>query len=197
MDSVLVLNADFAPLHVVSWERAVCLILAEKVNVICEAAGKVIRSANFEMAWPSVVAVKEYVSDGGRVRYKRANVFARDRYACVYCGIRPLRRDGSPATHKLTLDHVVPRSRSFEVRRGTERRVLVKLPWSGHKVPVTGWDNVVTACKPCNHAKGDKTPEEAGFLPQRPSQPNARESLRIILQKQGLPEDWQQFVGAA
>lgn len=40
-----------------------------------------------------------------------------------------------------TIDHVVPRSRG-----GTH-----------------AWDNVVAACAPCNHSKGDKTPAELGW----------------------------------
>ena len=41
--------------------------------------------------------------------------------------------------HDLTLDHIVPRHRG-----------------GGHT-----WDNLVAACKPCNHRKGGKTLEEA------------------------------------
>ncbi len=40
---------------------------------------------------------------------------------------------------QLTIDHVVPVSRG-----GRDR-----------------WDNVVTSCRPCNHRKGARTPEEA------------------------------------
>ena len=42
-------------------------------------------------------------------------------------------------THDLTLDHVVPRHRG-----------------GSHT-----WDNLVAACKPCNHRKGGKTLDEA------------------------------------
>lgn len=42
-------------------------------------------------------------------------------------------------TRELTLDHVLPRSRGG----------------------VHSWDNVVSACIPCNHRKGEKTPAEA------------------------------------
>jgi 5-methylcytosine-specific restriction endonuclease McrA len=41
--------------------------------------------------------------------------------------------------HDLTLDHIVPRHRG-----------------GSHT-----WDNLVAACKACNHRKGGKTPEEA------------------------------------
>ena len=48
-------------------------------------------------------------------------------------------------THDLTLDHIVPRHRG-----------------GGHS-----WENLVTACKVCNHRKGSKTPEEARLRLQR------------------------------
>lgn len=55
-------------------------------------------------------------------------------------------------THELTLDHVVPRHRG-----------------GGHT-----WDNLVTACKACNHHKGAKTLEEAHMrLHQTPTEPRA------------------------
>jgi len=44
-------------------------------------------------------------------------------------------------TKELTLDHVIPR------RRGGEH----------------SWENVVSACIPCNRRKGGRTPEEAGM----------------------------------
>jgi 5-methylcytosine-specific restriction endonuclease McrA len=47
---------------------------------------------------------------------------------------------------ELTFDHVIPRSRG-----GT-----------------TIWDNVVTACAPCNLAKGGRLPRAAGMLPRHP-----------------------------
>ena len=48
--------------------------------------------------------------------------------------------------HDLTLDHVMPRHRG-----------------GGHT-----WENLVTACKGCNHRKGGKTLEEARLRLQRP-----------------------------
>ena len=45
----------------------------------------------------------------------------------------------------LTFDHLIPRSRGGQTR----------------------WDNVVTACAPCNLAKGGRTPREAGVTPHR------------------------------
>ncbi len=44
----------------------------------------------------------------------------------------------------LTFDHIVPRSRGG----------------------LTRWDNVVTACAPCNLRKGGRSPREAGMRPR-------------------------------
>ncbi len=63
-----------------------------------------------------------------------AALFKRDAYLCLYCGRRFSRRD-------LSRDHVTPLSRG-----GTDT-----------------WNNVVTACKRCNHRKSGRTPEEAGM----------------------------------
>jgi 5-methylcytosine-specific restriction endonuclease McrA len=71
-------------------------------------------------------------------------LFARDRHLCLYCG----REFGR---HSLTRDHVLPISRG-----GRDH-----------------WENVVTACVPCNSRKGGRTPQQAGMpllaVPYRPS----------------------------
>ena len=55
---------------------------------------------------------------------------------------------------ELTFDHVIPRSRGGR----------------------TSWDNIVTACAPCNLRKGGRTPKEAQMPPARPARrPNAYE----------------------
>ena len=61
-------------------------------------------------------------------KISRRALFARDGHRCVYCG----------SAGRLTLDHVVPRSRG------------------GDSV----WENVVTSCAPCNLRKGNRLPEE-------------------------------------
>ena len=80
---------------------------------------------------PHVIRLVSYVRVPQSVkrRISRRALFARDGWRCVYCG------DGAS---RLTLDHVVPRSRG------------------GQSV----WENVVTACGPCNRLKGDMLPHE-------------------------------------
>ncbi len=101
MAGVLVLNATFEPLAVVSIRRAICLLLGEKVELV-RSSGRKVRSERLSLDEPSVVRLGRYVS----VPYQRnrapsrRGIFARDRHRCQYC-------DGAAET----LDHVVPRSR--------------------------------------------------------------------------------------
>ncbi len=144
MGSVLVLNATYEPISVVSMRRAVILLLKEKAEIV-EAAEAELHAANFTIRVPLVIRLVYFV----RIPYKvslpvtRRTVLARDHYTCQYCGRQPVRGD-------LTVDHVIPRSRG------------------GH----TCWENVVTACERCNGRKGNRTPEEAGMsLLSQPSRP--------------------------
>ena len=101
MSGVLVLNATFEPLTVVSTRRAVCLVLAEKVETL-HATDRAFRSERLSISVPSVVRLARYVSVPHQRRRapNRRGVFVRDRHLCQYC-------DGSAET----VDHVTPRSR--------------------------------------------------------------------------------------
>lgn len=101
MLSALVLNATFEPLSVVSTERAACLVVAEKADVL-EDDGRVIRSERLILRRPSVIRLRYMV----RVPYmrraalSRRAIFARDDHRCQYCG-----------EWADSIDHVVPRSK--------------------------------------------------------------------------------------
>lgn len=144
MSSVLVLNATYEPLSVVSVKRAVILLLKEKAELV-EAAEAYLRAEHAQFPVPLVIRLVTYVRIPRRfaLPLSRRAIMARDHYVCQYCG-------GHFARHDLTIDHVVPRSRG-----GTKT-----------------WENVVTACRPCNQRKGSRTPEEVGFrllsVPRRP-----------------------------
>lgn len=101
MSGVLVLNATFEPLTVVSTRRAVCLVLAEKVETIHESATR-FRSERLVVTVPSVVRLSRYVSVPHQRRRapNRRTVFVRDRHRCQYCN-----------ASAETVDHVTPRSR--------------------------------------------------------------------------------------
>jgi 5-methylcytosine-specific restriction endonuclease McrA len=101
MGRALVLNASHQPLAVVSARRAVVLVLKDKAEVLA-LDGQVFRSERISLDAPSVLRLRQFV----RVPYRatapltRRAVFARDNWACQYCG--------APAEN---LDHVVPKSR--------------------------------------------------------------------------------------
>ena len=102
---VLLLNATFEPLAVVTAKRAVVLMLTGKAECVQAAIEGVFHSASLTIAAPSVMRLSRYV----RVPYRRpvpmtrAGVLRRDGRRCAYC---PRRAD--------TIDHVVPRSRGGE-----------------------------------------------------------------------------------
>ena len=145
--SALVLNADFRPLSYFPlslwcWRDAIKAVFLDRVNVLAEYEITV-RSPAFEMAVPSVIALKEYVPPARRPAFTRFNVFLRDRFVCQYCDTRFV-------PHDLTFDHVIPRSRGGR----------------------TTWGNVVTACSRCNLVKGNRMPANARMFPmQTPHEP--------------------------
>ncbi|HLN23768.1 MAG TPA: HNH endonuclease [Patescibacteria group bacterium] len=168
----LVLNADFRPLSYYplslwSWQEAVKAVVSERVNVV-SVYDRCVHSPRCEMALPSVISLKEYMPTVHRPAFTRFNVFLRDRFSCQYCG-------QSLPTHDLTFDHVIPRSKG-----GT-----------------TTWENVVTACSPCNLVKGSRLPREARMFPLvRPITPTSSQ-----LQQHGrafppnyLHESWRDFL---
>jgi 5-methylcytosine-specific restriction endonuclease McrA len=99
---VLLLNATFEPLAVVTAKRAVVLMLTGKAECVEATLDGVFHSENLTIPAPSVMRLSRYV----RVPYRRAvpmtraGVLRRDGRRCAYCGRRA-----------DTIDHVVPRSR--------------------------------------------------------------------------------------
>lgn len=101
MRRALVLNASYEPLSVVSARRAVCLVIAERADLI-EDDGTLVRSALLSVPSPAVIRLRYMVKVPRRhiAAVSRRAVFARDEYRCQYCGDRA-----------DSIDHVVPRSR--------------------------------------------------------------------------------------
>jgi 5-methylcytosine-specific restriction endonuclease McrA len=97
----LVLNATNEPLCVVEARRAVVLILTGRADVV-SANGHRFRSEHLELAAPSVVRLRRFVSVPYRRRaaLSRRGVFIRDDHTCQYCG-----------RTAENVDHVVPRSK--------------------------------------------------------------------------------------
>lgn len=92
-------------------------------------------------------------------------LFGRDRHTCAYCG-------GVFRHADLSRDHVLPRSRG-----GPD-----------------SWTNCVTACKPCNHAKGSRLVESFRPLLYVPYAPCRNE--HFILQGRRILADQMEYLCA-
>ncbi len=101
MNRVLVLNATYQPLNVVSVRRAVVLLLKEKAEVL-EQDGGSLRSEKMIMPIPAVIRLSHFVKVPFRegIPLTRRTIFARDDHTCQYCGARA-----------ESIDHIIPRSR--------------------------------------------------------------------------------------
>jgi 5-methylcytosine-specific restriction endonuclease McrA len=164
---VLVLNASFEPLSLVSVRRAVVLLLREKAELV-EATEQRLRSADQSFPIPLVIRLVHYVRLPHRnVPPTRSAIMLRDAHTCQYCGVMPGRQE-------LTVDHVLPRSQG-----------------GAHS-----WQNLVTACKPCNQRKGSRTPEEAQMrLIRHPFQPSY--VALVLLSNPVAADRWKARMGTA
>lgn len=101
MARVLVLNASYEPLAIVTPRRAVVLVLDRKAEAL-DGSGRWFHAERTAVEVPSVVRLRTMVAvnRSRELAISRRGVFARDAGTCQYCGDRA-----------ETLDHVVPRSR--------------------------------------------------------------------------------------
>ena len=152
----LILGLDISgrPVEWLPWQDAVCLYVRDQIawtagdSVFTVRGGINQRTKHqSELSLNSIVAVR-----GARAALFEAHtphltnreLFRRDRHMCLYCGHHF-------STSELTRDHVIP----FALG-GSDT-----------------WENVVSACKPCNQEKGCRKPETAQMpllaLPYAPS----------------------------
>ena len=139
MQQILVLDIAGIPYDWISQNEAACHYAAKKVaweigdQVILLRGGYNNEGEQSRIAIRPIISIR---SSGGMAKSKRQHIplgdgnrllYARDKYICAYCGERY-------AYHELSRDHVLPSSRG------------------GKDV----WENCVTACRQCNHAKGNK-----------------------------------------
>lgn len=149
-NKVLVLNASYEPLSICDARSAVLLLFCGKAIIVASHPEYRIRTISNSYPLPVVVRLTVCV----RIEYHHAVLSRRNLF----------RRDGYRCQYcgcrneVLTVDHVLPKSRG-----GSE-----------------SWENLTTACKPCNARKGNRTPEEAGMsLLRKPGTPS-----RITLMQQ-------------
>ncbi|NEO26641.1 MAG: HNH endonuclease [Kamptonema sp. SIO4C4] len=147
--SVVVFSKNYLPLNRINIRRAIVLLVTGKAEPVDFLTPDVPLASGWQIKSPSLVLqvpphIRLTMTAQERVwkvpAVNRREVLKRDKQTCQYCGSR----------HKLTLDHVIPRSKGGK----------------------HCWENVVTACERCNGKKGDRTPEQAGMpLKNRPKAP--------------------------
>jgi 5-methylcytosine-specific restriction endonuclease McrA len=163
----LLLDSSYRPIKIVPWHKALVYMFQDKVMVV-EEYDRVVRSPSAEFTIPAVLALKQFLRYRPlRVRYCKRNVFLRDGYCCQYCGVLFPKAE-------LTIDHVLPRAKG------------------GRSI----WTNVVAACEPCNHYKGDRTPAQAGMtllsVPIRPSP-----AVHGFIVSHETPPEWEIYLAKA
>lgn len=139
---VLKLSGQGLPQSWISLEEAVLHYAADEVRWEMGAQIAVFHGGhNAITGRQSVIAVNSIIGTHGVPQVNpfelhpsltNAKLFARDRQVCAYCG-EHFHDD------LLTREHIRPLG-----QRGTDH-----------------WMNVVTACRACNHRKGNRTPEQA------------------------------------
>ncbi|WP_127716066.1 HNH endonuclease [Halobacteriovorax sp. HLS] len=157
----LLLDSTFFPVRIISWQKAMILLLTGRAEVVTEYDDKQIRSTTQSFTLPKILRLHNKHHKRRQVKFTRLNIYLRDNYTCQYCY-------KSFKFAELTFDHVHPVSKGGQ----------------------TTWENIVTCCKKCNSQKGAKLLAETNFkLLNTPKTPNwsATMCLRI---KENDPIEW-------
>ncbi len=162
---VLVLNQSYEPLNICRVRRAVVLLYQNKAEMLENGSG-FIHSANRDFPVPSVIRLAAMIKRPRRSERKLTR-------------LEVFKRDQHTCqycgkeTRQLTLDHVIPRYRDGQ-----------------HT-----WENVVSACVPCNRHKAGRTPQEAGMrLIRQPSQPHGNGLFYIPAHYPHTRGEWQKYL---
>jgi 5-methylcytosine-specific restriction endonuclease McrA len=164
--AVLLLDSTYEPLKVISWMRAMTLVITGDAEVV-EESDQLIRSASSEWKLPSVIRQLSKFRRKGKVQFSRINIYMRDAWVCQYCREKK-------QTKELTFDHVLPRAQGGK----------------------TNWTNIVTACRPCNSRKEDKTPEQARMRLMRQPEVPAWLPAQMVLKMKKIPKQWETYIDA-
>lgn len=179
----LVLNADYMPLSIITWQRALIWYIRHQNNpkygieILDFYKDDFIQGVNRKYPIPAVSKTKRFFKlNHQQVIFSRKNVFIRDNFTCQYC-------NNQYVHSQLTYDHVIPKSK-----------------WGWNNGSPTVWTNIVTACVDCNRKKGNRTPKQANMtlinIPAKPSK-NPRYlpiSTHIAKIKHQIPEEWKIYL---
>ena len=181
-EPTLVLNRSWVPINTTTARHALTLLAKESAFAIQVETFDVhnfdswrglmplngdrgIRSVRTTIRLPEVIVLTSYDHvPHKRVPFTRRNLYRRDDFRCQYCGTR------KPA-ERLSIDHVVPRSRGGS----------------------NSWENCVLACVRCNVKKGCRFLRDSGMkLLRRPQRPEWSPCLGIKRVKRKA--SWEKFV---
>ena len=162
---VLVLNQGYEPLNICRARRAVVLVFQNKAEMLENGYGY-LHSAEAEFAIPSVIRL------GSMVRRPRSKTRKLTRLEIFKRDRFTCQYCGKETRH-LTLDHVIPRFRDGQ-----------------HT-----WENVVSACMPCNRRKAGMTLKEAGMkLASQPREPHFSGLFYIPSHYSEIRSEWQRYL---
>lgn len=165
----LVLSTAYQPMSKITWQEAMSMWVAGKVEIVAEYSDRFIRTSSKIFNVPSVVRfVKNVFKRWNRpVKFSKHNIFIRDHGKCQYCA-------KNVSVKAATFDHVLPKSQGGK----------------------TSWTNIVIACFGCNQKKRNRTPVQAKMnlltQPVKPKTLTAKESFNINGE---IPEDWKIWLG--
>ena len=162
----LLLTQGYQPIKIISWQRAMTLLMLDKVDVV-EEYDTEIRGTSMILNVPAVIRLRKAFRRFTKpVKFSRVNIYARDEYRCQYCGVKC-------SIAQLTYDHVIPRSRGGR----------------------TSWDNIVSCCYVCNAKKANRTPAEAKMvLRSTPVRPTWMPAIQIRVSTKSVPDAWRDYV---
>ncbi len=162
---VLVLNQSYEPLNICRVRRAVVLLYENKAEMLENGSG-FIHSAHSDFPIPSVIRLAAMVRRPPQSERKLTR-------------FEIFKRDQytcqycGKETRQLTIDHVIPRYRGGQHR----------------------WENVVSACVPCNRHKAGRTPQEARMkLIRPPAHPRHNGLFYIPAHYQHIRSEWQKYL---
>ncbi|MGC4089063.1 MAG: HNH endonuclease [Polyangiaceae bacterium] len=165
----LLLTPYYFPIQVLCWQDAIKMRYEGTVDVVAE-YGDIVSSPSVHWQMPAVIRLRRMPRSNRRaVKFSRVNVYQRDGWTCQYCGAKK-------ADKELSFDHVLPRA-------------------SGGR---TVWENIVTACKPCNTRKAHKSCDESGMWPLRPARrPISLPLVGPRIDPLTAPQEWHAFLRSA
>lgn len=164
----LVLDKNWRPVDVMSWQNAIKLSYEGVAEIIKSDDKRPLHSQHFTIGMPRVIVVKNAWVRKMRkpVPCSRRNIYIRDNGECQYC-----RHELS--LKSFTIDHVIP------------------LCQGGRDA----WDNLVLCCLRCNKHKAGCTPAQAGMrlinVPKQPKSTDPRFNFKLHVRT--LRPEWREW----